>query len=520
MDQAPLDVDLTMKSSPRKGQPLVAWVFIILAIGGTLALRQWDQQSEPEALPNQQAPAGIAEDPLGVLLMEMQAKYMVGAAAVAQQDPDVQGTISLLYSTAQKTLDSGTIPQRQRFVVLAGELMGPAEAADRLKALDDLIAREQAAAKSEAERSSLLRETESELQKVLHRLFDGSLADDPDVAKVHAQRAASLSLSDRNLMVDQLGWLGRLALLPPGTTDATARDAVIGPAVWLAHFLSSVTFAALAVGLMGFVGLVIVVVLACTRQFKGGVVVGHAHHGVYAETFAIWMFAFFGLQLVVGKLGELWPHLLLLFELAAFFSSLGVLAWPVLRGVPWKQVREDIGWRARGRSWVDPAFGVMGYAMALPILGIGLIITLGAMAVQKAMAGPGPIFGPTAGPAHPIILQLAGPDIWPKIQVLCLAVIAAPLVEETMFRGVLYRHLREASAGWGVLGSVFLSGTISAFIFAVIHPQGIVAVPALMSLAYAFALMREWRGALLPSMVMHGISNFLVLSGVILAFRA
>ncbi|NQX90464.1 MAG: CPBP family intramembrane metalloprotease, partial [Halioglobus sp.] len=53
---------------------------------------------------------------------------------------------------------------------------------------------------------------------------------------------------------------------------------------------------------------------------------------------------------------------------------------------------------------------------------------------------------------------------------------------------------------------------VNALIFAMIHPQGWVAIPALMSLAVAFSLMREWRGTVLPAILMHAISNGLVLS--------
>jgi membrane protease YdiL (CAAX protease family) len=48
---------------------------------------------------------------------------------------------------------------------------------------------------------------------------------------------------------------------------------------------------------------------------------------------------------------------------------------------------------------------------------------------------------------------------------------------------------------------------VVSFLFAVIHPQGFLAVPPLMSLALAFTLMREWRGTLLPPMIAHGINN-------------
>jgi membrane protease YdiL (CAAX protease family) len=55
--------------------------------------------------------------------------------------------------------------------------------------------------------------------------------------------------------------------------------------------------------------------------------------------------------------------------------------------------------------------------------------------------------------------------------------------------------------------SVLISAVAVSFLFAVIHPQGLLAVPMLMALALAFALMREWRDTLLPPMIAHGINN-------------
>ena len=76
-----------------------------------------------------------------------------------------------------------------------------------------------------------------------------------------------------------------------------------------------------------------------------------------------------------------------------------------------------------------------------------------------------------------------------------------------MFRGVLYRHLREMSDRLGFTLSVILSALIVSFVFAVIHPQGLLGVPVLMGLALAFNLAREWRGTLIPAMIAHGINN-------------
>ena len=82
---------------------------------------------------------------------------------------------------------------------------------------------------------------------------------------------------------------------------------------------------------------------------------------------------------------------------------------------------------------------------------------------------------------------------------------------KAQFRGVLYRHLRDASARLGLVVSIVLSILINTFVFAAIHPQGLVAIPALMSLACGMALVREWRGTLIPAMVIHGVSNGLIM---------
>ena len=65
---------------------------------------------------------------------------------------------------------------------------------------------------------------------------------------------------------------------------------------------------------------------------------------------------------------------------------------------------------------------------------------------------------------------------------------------------------------------VFLFALIfNSFIFAVVHPQGYVAVPVLMAIAFGLTIAREWRGSLIPSMIAHGIHNGLVMLVLILA---
>ena len=112
--------------------------------------------------------------------------------------------------------------------------------------------------------------------------------------------------------------------------------------------------------------------------------------------------------------------------------------------------------------------------------------------------------------SHPIQEYVADADGSVFFWVALSACVAAPIVEETVFRGVLYRHLRDVTAHWRITATVAFSAVVNAFIFAAIHPQGVMLIPVLGSLAVGFTLMREWRGSLYPSMIMHAIHNSLV----------
>jgi membrane protease YdiL (CAAX protease family) len=136
------------------------------------------------------------------------------------------------------------------------------------------------------------------------------------------------------------------------------------------------------------------------------------------------------------------------------------------------------------------------------------------MWMQQALGGGGTGLGEfdrTVTPSHPIVPLLASGDRWLFLQALLLASVAAPIIEETAFRGVLYRHLRDATGRGGRMRSFLCSAVLNGVIFALIHPQGLVAVPALTCVAVGLTLAREWRGTLLPSIVLHGVHNGLLL---------
>ena len=126
----------------------------------------------------------------------------------------------------------------------------------------------------------------------------------------------------------------------------------------------------------------------------------------------------------------------------------------------------------------------------------------------------------SAAPAgHPIAEEIAsgGPVGW--LFIVLSACVAAPIVEETMFRGVLYRSLRESSGRKFVKWfSVGFSSIVGGLIFALVHPQGLIGVPVLTTLAIGFSLVREWRSSLIGPMVMHALNNSMVTCILLLLF--
>ena len=82
-----------------------------------------------------------------------------------------------------------------------------------------------------------------------------------------------------------------------------------------------------------------------------------------------------------------------------------------------------------------------------------------------------------------------------------------PLVEESIFRGGVYHYLRGRLAGIGPGGGMVASVLVSSLVFALIHPQGILGVPPLLTLAIILTLIREWRGSLVGSVAVHAVHN-------------
>lgn len=488
----------------------LSWFIIVLICTAMIILPSMMTESEPHA---ESALSGI---------MTLQSKVLVGAAELTNDE----AAVAKLAKEAE-ALNIGPLGQRQRFVILMAELKDVESAAAHLRELDELLAEHRASggeSTSSAATDRTGEEAESgndglnkaqlEVQALLRTLYL------PEEARTQNQpNTAALGAAQKETLREELGWFGKLALAHPSVATPKERTEVIEPAE--AAATSAVVFGLLALLALvaGGIGLIVMVTLAILGSVRSGFGRINPSHGIYAETFAVWLILFLGLQVVSGALASFSPEASLASATAAFFLSLVALRWPVLRGLPWSEVRRDLGLTFGARPWLEPFLGLAGYMMALPILVVGLLLTLGLMAVQQFISGEGPA-GLDAGgmPMHPIV-EVAATGGWgTRLLILLVGSVAAPIVEEIMFRGVLYRHLRDSSRGLGLIGSIVLSVALTGFIFAAIHPQGWVAIPALMSLATAFALMREWRDTVLPSIIMHAVSNGIVLSLLMAVF--
>lgn len=136
---------------------------------------------------------------------------------------------------------------------------------------------------------------------------------------------------------------------------------------------------------------------------------------------------------------------------------------------------------------VDVAWGVGGYAAALPLLGLASVVS---QFIGRYVSTP----------PNPVIPLFSGVEsLVGRLILFALAVVAAPFFEELFFRGVLYGSFRRA---FGITAGILLSSVV----FAVVHPLPGGFLPILV-LGLVFAILVYQRGSLLPAVVAHGLNN-------------
>jgi uncharacterized protein len=173
------------------------------------------------------------------------------------------------------------------------------------------------------------------------------------------------------------------------------------------------------------------------------------------------------------------------------FLATTYITFVQIRGFAWR----DIGFKSCAVN-----FNMMGALVALLWISVSSALYSAFGYWDIIVASNGKLFTPFMTDAYTLILFciMAGP--------------LAAIVEETIFRGLLYRWLRQQ---WGVASSAL----VSAVLFALVHPflyAGSVELfllfaVDLIALAVILALLYEISGSLWPCIIAHAGNNLLLL---------
>lgn len=134
----------------------------------------------------------------------------------------------------------------------------------------------------------------------------------------------------------------------------------------------------------------------------------------------------------------------------------------------------------------------------LPLLGLSFCVVIAAMVVNALYAN---FVIPGIKMQGEFVQILANLEKTPAniMAGIFVVVIAAPLVEELLFRGLLQRALVSHLPVWGAI-------IISSFAFSLVHGQ-LYAIPGLMSLSIAFGYIYHRTGSLRTNILLHIANN-------------
>ncbi len=334
------------------------------------------------------------------------------------------------------------------------------------------------------------------VQMLIHQKADSSAGS--------ASAATAISTEDAKFLKANLDWYGEL-MISTVSPDPAFEGALEKSQLLLMASLFTFGFIVLIAGLGGVIWLVIVAVRWTANTLANPLRQPTILQESLPWIFAGWFIAVILLAVVVALFGSraerLSGGLALAMQIGAMFLPLIALALPMRSGKSWNQIRLDIGLHCGAGFFRELFYGVTVYATAIPIVIVGAVFALLLSLIFPQELGQA---------SHPIQKALADGDTSQRVLLLFIAAVAAPIVEEIIFRGVLFVHLRDLSRRWGRFLSFLFSALGSSLIFAAIHPQGIIFIPILGALAVAFCLAREMRGSLISCMVAHGINNGLV----------
>lgn len=310
-----------------------------------------------------------------------------------------------------------------------------------------------------------------------------------------------LGPGDTDQLEKDLGYIGALATLHnerlTGGSRVEALEADLA-AKALRYLIAFVIIigGVLLLLLAGGVLLISSAVLFQSGRFQARIPSSVLPAWLHWESFTIYLL----LMLGTGAAHDLIPRserYPLLPSLIVEIVFLGLIAYPRVHGAGWESVKRDLGLTRGEGPWKEVALGPVGYVAGLPLVAVGVAVTLLLIRITGRDVSQG---------MHPIVPLLRGDQASPinTAMVFLVAVVLAPLLEEMMFRGYFYRALRTRLAAPAAIA-------LSAAFFAGIHPQGLLGFPMLLAVGAMLATLREWRGSIWASVAAHACTNGLTL---------
>lgn len=378
---------------------------------------------------------------------------------------DFAVTAGEIFEDADKLAISRT--DRFRAAIVIGELQGPHRAIERLKRLQ-----------GEVEPGGAL---SHEIGWLLPR-YEAALARKP-IVDLPAEVVVA--------MKGRHGWFADLA-------NAFGRDDS-HPDRWYTvagaeKFIAFSRFAGVFDLIAPLLGLVVAIILIA-RISQHGVENSddpHVPTTIYLQAFCVFAFLFVTyLMAHVFLLGVEGAISLVVSQAITWSCALAAL-YPLLRGVNFRELLHDLGFIAPHGVPREILIGVVGFIGGLPIdwLGarIGGLIDM-ALLGNSGESGGIPLYeAPMSGSWVLVVLGTISACLW------------APIVEETMFRGCLYR--------WCRVRMTWIPTTIvTAAIFGAIHPYSLGGMISVAFGGLTLGLLREWRQSLYAPIVAHALYN-------------
>lgn len=437
---------------------LIAWIVIIgcTATLMTLTARAYNRMAEKGA-----------ENPTTLMQINLAGRAAVGLKQLSnsgQTETSPFGSVQSFVSQVEET--AKTPAERIRAITVVGDANSAEEA---IKDLDSLL---------KSNPPEQIREDAQALRTIYT-----------------SKNPHSLDAATRQGLINRYGFFGRVAVTFNQPKTDPDRAAVLAEAEHTAKRLIVVAgiFGALCIAVG--CAFILAVVLAAMQKIRLHYVPQRWANSAYVEAFAIYLGGFILASMALKSVSK---NALAYEWIALIFIPIAI-GWIHLRGESIRQAAYGLGWFWGRGPWIEIPLGIFGYLACVPVIVVGIAISL----VLSKMVG--------ATPSHPIEQMLNGTK-WETINLFGIACIMAPVLEETMFRGALFNHLRRR---WNWL----ISAAVVAFFFAAIHPQGWTLIPGLGSIAIVLAAIREWRGTAMASIAAHATNNGLVLAMVLLMMR-